>query len=566
MIGLLFTVFTTIALSSALPNNARSDPKASATLPIVDLQYALHQATINETGKYYQFSNIRYAAPPTGDLRFAAPAPPAVNRTLNDGHHNPICPQALPFWIQLTAEFLSGANSSKLQTVEEQVASLENSLTVESITSYKPVDPRTSEDCLFLDVIVPQSVYDEKKTVPVLVWIYGGGYVSGDKNSAGNPATLLATAKENSDGVVYVAMNYRLGLFGWLSGSSFASQNGLPNAALHDQRFALEWVQKNIHLFGGDPSRVTVIGESAGAGSIMHHMTAWGSTDDAPFQQAIIQSPGFPPISSDAQQEKIFNSVILQAQSLVSNNITTVADLKKVDFATLAALNTIVIARSGPYGTFTFGPVVDGTYVPKLPSQLFAEGKYARNLKVMTAHNSDEGLIFTYPLTTETFIANNLANLFPNASNDTLSYMINTVWPPTYDGSYPYKNVIQRATVAISELTFNCNARYAALAYPESSHSYYFTVPPGYHAADVAYTFYNGDDNTLNATVARTMQGYITNFAKSDGNPNGPGLPVFPMYGNDSSMLVISDTVLGSVQVDSAANDRCAWMQPAPYA
>jgi carboxylesterase type B len=71
-----------------------------------------------------------------------------------------------------------------------------------------------SEDCLFLDVIVPESIYKKNASAPVLVWVYGGGYVNGDKTSSGNPATLIATAQENAgEGVVFVAMNYRLGLF-----------------------------------------------------------------------------------------------------------------------------------------------------------------------------------------------------------------------------------------------------------------------------------------------------------------------------------------------------------------
>ena len=91
---------------------------------------------------------------------------------------------------------------------------------------------------------------------------------------------------------MFVAINYRLGAFGWLSGPTLQS-DGTANAGLYDQRLALEWVQKNIHLFGGDANCVTVAGESAGGGSIMHQITAFGGLKGAaPFQQAILQSPG----------------------------------------------------------------------------------------------------------------------------------------------------------------------------------------------------------------------------------------------------------------------------------
>lgn len=158
------------------------------------------------------------------------------------------------------------------------------------------IDPRTNEDCLFLDIIVPRKVFEKagsKKGAPVLgesicnlnysssefnyanvdakVWIYGGGFTGGDKAgiNTGNPAGLI---QRSNDGIIYVALNYRLGAFGWLAGPTFQT-DGTPNAGLHDQRFALHWIQKHIASFGGDPDQVTVMGESAGGGSIMHQIT-----------------------------------------------------------------------------------------------------------------------------------------------------------------------------------------------------------------------------------------------------------------------------------------------------
>jgi carboxylesterase type B len=106
------------------------------------------------------------------------------------------------------------------------------------------------------------------------VWIFGGGCTTGDKAgiTTGNPAGLIG---RSNDSIIYVALNYRLGAFGWLSGPTFQT-DGTPNAGLHDQRFALKWVQKHISAFGGDPDQVTVIGESAGGGSIMHQITVCG--------------------------------------------------------------------------------------------------------------------------------------------------------------------------------------------------------------------------------------------------------------------------------------------------
>lgn len=320
---------------------------------------------------------------------------------------------------------------------------------------------------------------------------------------------------------------------------------------------------------------MTVLGESAGAGSIMHQITAYGGAQgSAPFSQAILQSPGFPPVPGNAEQEATFQSVLTQAQSLISSDITDVAALRDVDFETLAGLNTIVVARSAPYGTFTFGPVVDGTFVPAMPGKLLLEGKFDSSLNIMVGHNSDEGLEFTSPfLTTEALLEENLESVFPTATNDTISYMLNTLWPAIYDGSYGYTTLFERASVITAEVSFTCNTRFLDLAFENLTHAYYFTVPPGLHGEDIAYTFFNGDTTTsddglpVNATVATTLQKYITNFATSEcGDPNGDDVPFFPFYQGNSTTLVLGDEGLGALVKDTTANERCGWLMQALYA
>ncbi|KAH6663736.1 Alpha/Beta hydrolase protein [Halenospora varia] len=574
---ILVLVISAVDLACASPRSASSSATTGtgSALPTVDLGYAVHQATINETGQYYNFSNIRYASPPTGNLRFAASIPPAmINRTVNDGQQGKICAQAVPYWYQIMQYYLGGADAATLAYVASQVSAVQKALTISGLAA---PDPRTTEDCLFLDVISPKAVLENKsgKKAPVLVWIYGGGYVGGDKSLSGNPATLISRSFENrGEGLVFVTFNYRLGLFGWLSGSSFSKAGGLPNAGLYDQRLALKWVQKNIHLFGGDASRVTVIGESAGAGSIMHQITAYGGAlGSAPFSQAILQSTGFSPVTGNAQEEATLNGVLSQAQTLIAANVSSIDALRKLSFKDLAGLNTITVARS-TYGQFTYGPVVDGTFVPKAPSILLAEGKFDKSVRAMTAHNSNEGIVFTSPfLTTEADLATNLKLTFPAATNTTINYWMGTVYPPVYNGTYPYTSLTQRASLITAEVSFTCNSRYLDLAYKNETYSYYFTVPPGFHGEDIAYTFFNGDTTTLddgypvNATVATALQRYITNFAMSKtGNPNGIGVPFFPKYQSNSTVLVLDDDSIGSLVTDPVANSRCAWLATAPYA
>lgn len=201
------------------------------------------------SGSYYNFSNIRYAAPPIGNLRFAAPQAPSVNRThVQTGGVARICRQAVLGWQAVAEQFVP----AYLQGHTNFTMSDFNVPTYSSNVSDSAVDATQNEDCLLLDVMVPEDIFYSDEQHPVIVWIHGGGFLTGSKTIAGNPAGWLELSKDSvgSSGVIYVSINYRLGAMGWLSGSSF-QENGTANAGLHYQRFALEWVQQNIHLFGG---------------------------------------------------------------------------------------------------------------------------------------------------------------------------------------------------------------------------------------------------------------------------------------------------------------------------
>ena len=364
------------AAASLLSVSVTASPQASyggsssTSLPVVDLGYELHQAAkYNTTGRYYTFSDIRYAAPPTGERRFVPPQAPATNRSaVQTGGEDRMCPQAGPAWNAISAQFLpeyltgqSVFNASSFNLTIPGVTPGVMGVAINSSTAgalsaafsslIPPADPRETEDCLFLDVVVPQDIFNKKKGkgAPVLVWIYGGGYTEGSKTDSYNPAGLLTRSENNGgQGVIYVALNYRLGAFGWLSGPTF-QQNGTANAALYDQRFALQWVQNNIKKFGGDPDRVTVFGESAGGGSIMHQVTAYGGKKgNAPFAQAVMQSPGFQPIVSNNQQETTFRAY------LALLNVTTIEAARQLSSAALQKANALQVGLS-PYGGFTYG-------------------------------------------------------------------------------------------------------------------------------------------------------------------------------------------------------------------
>lgn len=177
-----------------------------------------------------------------------------------------------------------------------------------------------------------------------------------------------------------------------------------------DQRFALQWVKKYIHLFGGNPDHVTVFGLSAGAGSILHQITAYGGhqSDEKLFHQAIIQSPGFVPYPSQLHQEKTFRRFLEAANA---KNLSHARQMSTLD---LINANAAVILDSN-YGAFTFGtesplyarksvnhmrdlniyltgsgPAVDGNLVPDMPGRLFQQRKFDGGINVMVGHTAAE--------------------------------------------------------------------------------------------------------------------------------------------------------------------------------
>ncbi|KAH8696178.1 Alpha/Beta hydrolase protein [Talaromyces proteolyticus] len=530
-------------------------------LPVVDLGYERYRAaSFNQSGGFYNFSNIRYGAPATGDLRFRAPQSPAINRsTIHDGSNGRICPQAYPKWLALESAFIPSYLAGIPFNGSLDLSDYQYTPT--------PVDPRTDEDCLFLDILVPKQVYDSARMqkkyrgAPVLVWIYGGGYAFGDKTTqTGAPGLIERSRQDGSEGVIYLSFNYRLGAFGWLAGPTF-SKSGTPNAGLLDQQLALKWVQKYINLFGGDPDRVTVFGESAGGGSILHHITAYGGMEEpAPFQQALLQSPGFLPLPQKSRQEQVFN------QFLSLLNVSTIDEARKLPSETLTQTNAYHIGEFSYYGDFNYGPAVDGTFVPALPGQLLQRGDFHKNIKVMVGSNSDEGLLFILPTAfNESGYQQYLQDNLPGLTEDTRQYISETLYPPIFNGNFGYTNGLERGALTLSDLAFQCNTFYVNRAFGDKTYAYRFSIPPGVHAEDLPYTFYNGPNPAVaNATAALILQDYITTFTKT-GVPTSSLGPPFEEYGRDKTVLNFGSELIMTT-LDPAASERCRWWQQAVYA
>ncbi|KAL5447840.1 hypothetical protein PMIN07_001888 [Paraphaeosphaeria minitans] len=535
---------------------------ANASLPIVDLGYEIYRATgYNDTGRFYNFSNIRYAAPPVGKLRLALPEAPETNRSsINDGSVGRICPQATPAWTPFSAQVLTNSFLG-ISSANTPIYTPSGANSTSNVTGPGPLE---TEDCLFLDVFVPEKILARANSsgygAPVLVWIYGGGYVVGSKYN--NPAGLLAESGKLGDAeVVYVSLNYRLGALGFTSGPSFNAEGGASNLALYDQRFALEWVQKNIHLFGGDKDRVTVFGESAGGGSIMHQITAYGgSKGPAPFQQAVTQSPGWIPVQSSFYQEDTYQKY------LTLTNSSSLADIRKLSSEAAIRANAQQIAYDPPWGGYVYGPVVDGLFAPLLPGQLLAQGRFDKNVRVLVGHNTNEGPYFTPPYANSTErIATQLKHTIPSIPQSSVDYVTDTLYPAVFDGSQGYTDNYTRAYSIVTEGIFTCNTNYLSTGFQNKTYSYLFAVPPAYHAFDIPYTFFDGGATSrlptgvTNRTVAVALQEFITSFAKT-GVPEAEGIMKFQMYGPDAKVLELNVTGIEEVH-DSNASKRCNWWQ-----
>ncbi|KAJ6563667.1 Alpha/Beta hydrolase protein [Mycena vulgaris] len=430
-----------LLLAAAAALSARAQPA-----PIVDLGYAKYQGAVSSSNITH-FLGIRYAAAPLGDLRFRAPLPPAHVPGVQDGTIEPN--QCLQ-----TSKGLSPTNP-----LETRAAPVVNS----------------TEDCLFLNVYFPSDAAGTPvKNLPVLFYIHGGGYLAGQA-SASNGEDLI---NQSNRGLVIVVIQYRLGVFGFLPGTE-VKKNGALNAGLLDQDFALRWTNKHITKFGGDPSRVTIWGQSAGAGSVLQHVVANNGRTEPQLFRAAMTSSSFLPAQyhyNDRIPELSFSKVV--AQSNCTSAADALACLRSTDVDVLQAAN-IQINNGAFFGTYTLVPVVDGEFITQRPTLSLLQRK-VNGGALLSVTNTFEGFKFVDQTTGDTANATQYAlTLFPNfgpTQADAVGSLYAGLGTPLF-----------QETALMGESIFICPTYLLLHAFGARAFKAEFAIPPGQHANDVPY-------------------------------------------------------------------------------
>lgn len=386
-------------------------------------------------------------------------------------------------------------------------------------------DAGPSEDCLYLNVWTPATKANAK--LPVMVWIYGGGFQAGAASEPRQDGEALA-----KKGVVVVSMNYRLGVFGFFSHPELTKESphhASGNYGLQDQAAALAWVHENIYAFGGDPGKVTIFGESAGSMSVSSHLAS-------PLSKGLFRS-------AIGESGAIF-SLTRPMMPLAKSEQSGAEFAKSIGADSLQALR----AKAGPEllqaaaadRSFRFWQNVDGYFFPRDPAAIYAEGQQA-HVPLLAGWNTDEqsaaGFFAKESPSKEHYKAK-VRQLFGEHADEILKLYPDTSDEEMMDSA---RDLAGDQFIAYSTWKWlDVQARTGST----SVYGYHFEqvhpVPErektrgAYHSADIEYVFQNLDSDKLNWTsddrlVTDLMSTYWSNFAKS-GNPNGKGLPDWKRY------------------------------------
>ncbi|WVR04784.1 hypothetical protein IAU60_001796 [Kwoniella sp. DSM 27419] len=531
------TLSTTSAAASTTATASSGDPSAHPSVQIYPDSSNGNAVTI--TGVNYPllqqdvYLGIPYAAPPVGNLRFSPPQDYQYNFSVTAQRPPPAC--------------LQNTNSTGGTTLP------------------------TSEDCLFLNVYAPQGATGQTAWLPVMVWVHGGSFTAGDATSY-NASLIEAMGAQTDRPFIFVALQYRLGVFGWGYGSGFG-ENNAGNLGLKDIKKGLDWVHTNIWAFGGNPDQVTVFGESAGAIAIS---LLYLDENVKTFRSAIMESGAQStlPLGPTGSTWEGAYQYLLKATGCVSgggnstaSNSTSVATNATATQSPWQCLQNLpadqllqgqLAVKANPLyqGGFVYGPSIDGDIIPDSPHTLLSQGKFAK-IPFITGNNKDEGTGFIPSYVNTTAIAVIALGLIePEAIDNATIAQLFSLYPedPAFGSPFGTGNetfgrspTFKRLSAIFGDAQFQATRRYflhQANQYGlADTWTYQFEqLTPGrpgylgvYHGSEIPFVFgasrpgvtlpgFSANYTAADAQLSNTMVDYWLNFAYyTDPNGNGSG-------------------------------------------
>jgi para-nitrobenzyl esterase len=477
---------------------------AAAAGPVAKIDSGMVEGASPSAGSAVSvFRGIPFAAPPVGDLRWREPQPVVPwSGTRQATSFAPRCMQ-LPLFSDMMFR-----------------------------------SPAPSEDCLYLNVWTPAN-FDRapRAKLPVLVYVYGGGFEAGDSSEKRYDGAALAAR-----GIVVVTMNYRLGVFGFFAHPELTAaspHHASGNEGLLDQAAALGWVKRNIAAFGGDPNRITIGGESAGSMSVSALMASplsRGQIAGAIGESGALMQKFSPHALADAERKGA-------------------AFAQGLGAPTLAALRAMpadrLLAAQGDTKDLSTDPIIDGYFLTEPPSVTFGGGK-AAHVPLLVGSNSQEAagaaIIGNDPPTVANYRAGltrvlgdraeAVFALYPVKTDADVLPMATALASDDFLGLPTWKWFdLQRQTGAPTFYYYYAHVRPRFLLDPGSQPAW-----GAVHSAEIEYALGNLDVNPIYAwtdddrKVSATMSAYWANFIKT-GNPNGAGLPVWRKASLDAGKI-----------------------------
>jgi para-nitrobenzyl esterase len=498
---------TTIATMAAiLLSAAASAEPASADPSILQIGPGKIRGKLIRDGSVRAYLGVPYAAPPIGSLRWAPPQPAAPWKgVLNADQYGHRCIQTEVF--------------------DDMVFQ----------------DASPSEDCLSLNVFVAADVKNGAK-LPVMFWIHGGGYAGGGSSEPRHNGDFLPT-----QGVVLVTINYRLGVFGFLTLPQLTEEQGgsSGNYGLMDMVAALHWVKSNIAAFGGDPNKVTIFGESAGSFAVSTLMAVPAA--HGLFRSAIGESGAVLAKNAYAYES-------LEARGPKDGKLFKALAVKTLAQArALPAADIVAAASKAQLGRFR--PVIDGRFLVEPIATTYAAGRQM-HVPLLAGFNRDEAGLAETRTTAERWRA--AANkrfgdkaaeflaLYPSSTDAELNRSAADFARDSFIAYGTWKWMELHRKTGSSPIY---RYRFDLAAPPSRFHP----EPAAFHSDEIEYVF--GTLDTRPGAVWRDsdrklsgqIMSYWTNFAKT-GDPNGPGLPPWPKYAEGNPVLHLDAAI--SVQPD----------------